>query len=86
TIKGSGNGPIAAFVDALAADCGIRLKVVDYKEHAVASGSDAQAAAYVEAISEDGRVAWGVGLHPNILAASLGAVVSAVNRLQQGRH
>jgi 2-isopropylmalate synthase len=80
-ISGRGNGPIAAFVDALAKDCGIRLRVLDFVEHAVASGSDATAVAYVEAADENGTVAWGVGMDANILTASLRAVVSAVTRL-----
>jgi 2-isopropylmalate synthase len=80
-ISGRGNGPIAAFVDALARDCGIRLRVLDFAEHAVASGSDATAVAYVEAADETGAVAWGVGMDANILTASLRAVVGAVTRL-----
>ena len=86
SISGRGNGPIAAFVDALARDCDIRVKVLDYAEHAVASGSDATAVAYVEASDEEGRIAWGVGMDANILTASLRAVVSAVTRLSLGRH
>jgi 2-isopropylmalate synthase len=80
-ISGRGNGPIAAFVDALARDCGIRFRVLDFVEHAVAAGSDATAVAYVEAVDEKGAVAWGVGMDANILTASLRAVVSAVTRL-----
>ena len=80
-ISGRGNGPIAAFVDALAGDCGIRLRVLDFVEHAVTAGSDATAVAYVEASDEKGAVAWGVGMDANILTASLRAVVSAVTRL-----
>jgi len=82
TISGRGNGPIAAFTDALARECGIRLRILDYAEHAVDAGSDATAAAYVEAADETGAVAWGVGLDPNILTASLRAVVSAASRLE----
>jgi 2-isopropylmalate synthase len=81
TIRGHGNGPIAAFVDALARDCGIELRVTDYSEHAVGAGTDATAAAYVEAADGAGNVAWGIGLDPNILTASLRAVVSAASRL-----
>jgi 2-isopropylmalate synthase len=81
TISGAGNGPIAAFVDALARDCGVELRIVDYVEHAVGAGSDATAAAYVEVSAPDGSTVWGVGLDPNILSASLRAVVSAANRL-----
>jgi 2-isopropylmalate synthase len=84
TIFGTGNGPIAAFTAALRHSCGLSLQVVDYHEHALAAGSDASAAAYVEVESGDGRVTWGVGLHHDILAASLRAIVSAANRLQLG--
>jgi 2-isopropylmalate synthase len=80
-IVGTGNGPIAALTDALARECGIRLQVVDYVEHAVGAGSDAMAVAYIEAAGEKGAAVWGVGLHSNILTASLRAVVSAANRL-----
>jgi 2-isopropylmalate synthase len=81
TIVGQGNGPIAALTDALARECDIRLQVVDYVEHAVGAGSDATAVAYVEAAGDRGAAVWGVGLHSNILTASLRAVVSAANRL-----
>jgi 2-isopropylmalate synthase len=81
TVVGSGNGPIAALTDALARECGIRLRVVDYVEHAIGTGSDATAVAYIEAAGEKGAPVWGVGLHSNILTASLRAVVSAANRL-----
>jgi len=82
TVTGQGGGPLAAFVAALQADLGIDIDVVDYSEHAVSAGSDAQAAAYVETTRADGTVKWGVGVHESILTASLRAVVSAVNRHQ----
>lgn len=78
--KGSGNGPIAAFVDALRRDGGISVAVLDYHEHAIGGGADASAVAYVEARVGDGRSRWGVGIHGNIVTASLRAVISAVNR------
>ena len=82
TIAGRGNGPIAAFTDALAGELGIQVQVVDYVEHAVGAGADATAVAYVEASAGGGgRAVWGVGMSPNILTASLRAVVSAVNRM-----
>jgi 2-isopropylmalate synthase len=78
TLEGTGNGPIAAFVGALATR-DVDVRVLDYAEHAMSSGGDARAAAYVEcAVGE--RVLWGVGIDPNIVTASLKAVVSAVNR------
>jgi 2-isopropylmalate synthase len=77
-LQGRGNGPIAAFVDALSS-IGYEVRVLDYAEHAMSSGGDARAAAYVEcAIGE--RILWGVGIDANIVTASLKAVVSAVNR------
>jgi 2-isopropylmalate synthase len=81
TITGKGNGPIAAFVHGLQTDLGVDVEVVDYSEHAVTAGTDAQAVAYVEARSEDG-IRWGVGMDESITTASLKAVLSAVNRLR----
>ncbi len=77
-ISGSGNGPIAAFVDALAG-IGFDVRVLDYHEHALSAGDDARAAAYVECAVED-TVLWGIGVDSSIVNASLRAVVSAVNR------
>ncbi|BBZ36822.1 2-isopropylmalate synthase [Mycolicibacterium confluentis] len=77
-IVGAGNGPLAAFVDALGA-IGYDINVLDYSEHAMSSGEEAQAAAYVEA-SVGGKTVWGVGIATSITTASLRAVVSAVNR------
>lgn len=82
TINGKGNGPIAAFVDALKADCGYSLAVLDYHEHAIGHGEDAKAVAYVEVEAADGRSIFGVGIHSNIVVASLKATVSALNRKQ----
>jgi 2-isopropylmalate synthase len=80
TISGHGNGPIAGYVDALAKNCGIRIKVRDYHQHATGAGSDAQAVSYIEAETADGRVLWGVGMDSNIVTASLKAVSCAANR------
>jgi 2-isopropylmalate synthase len=77
-ISGSGNGPIAAFVDALAA-LGFDVRVLDYFEHAMSAGDNAAAAAYVECTVNE-QVLWGVGVSGSIVTASLNAVVSAVNR------
>ncbi|MCX2754113.1 2-isopropylmalate synthase [Gordonia sp. 4N] len=77
-ISGSGNGPLAAFVDALGA-VGYEVRVLDYSEHALTAGGDASAAAYVET-EVDGETVWGVGIASSITTASLRAVVSAVNR------
>jgi 2-isopropylmalate synthase len=81
TVSGQGNGPIAAFVDALKS-LDVDVRVLDYAEHAMSAGGDARAAAYVECAVGD-RVLWGVGIDPNIVSASLRAVVSAVNRAQR---
>ncbi|NGP06636.1 2-isopropylmalate synthase [Rhodococcus sp. 14C212] len=82
-ISGSGNGPLAAFVDALET-LGYQVAVRGYAEHAMSAGDDALAAAYVEAdvTRPDGvsALVWGVGIAPSITTASLRAVVSAVNR------
>ena len=82
-IAGSGNGPLASFVDALST-IGYDVSVLDYSEHAMSAGDDAQAAAYVEAsVTSPSGVAttvWGVGIATSITTASLRAVVSAVNR------
>jgi 2-isopropylmalate synthase len=80
TLQGEGNGPIAAFVHALnGLDSGYDVRVLDYAEHALSSGGDAIAAAYVECAVGD-KILWGVGLDANIVTASLKAVISAVNR------
>ncbi len=76
--EGTGNGPIAAFCAALSG-LGVDVKVLDYHEHAMSAGGDAQAAAYLEC-SVAGRTLWGVGIDSSIVTASLKAVVSAVNR------
>jgi len=79
-VMGSGNGPIEAFVTALNSALGTDLDVVDYAEHALGAGKDAAAVCYVETRSGDGNVRWGVGTDPNIMTASLRAVVSAFMR------
>ena len=77
-IEGVGNGPISAFCDALTS-VGVEVRVLDYTEHALTAGSDAQAAAYVEC-EIGGETLWGVGVDTNTVTASLRAVLSAVNR------
>jgi 2-isopropylmalate synthase len=80
-ITGSGNGPIAAFVDALST-VGYQVRVMDYHEHALTSGDDACAAAYLECAIDD-TVLWGAGVDTSTVTASLRAVVSALNRAQR---
>jgi 2-isopropylmalate synthase len=77
-LSGSGNGPIAAFCNILNS-YGVDVRVLDFSEHALSSGGDASAAAYLEC-AIGGDVYWGVGIDPNTTTASLKAVVSAINR------
>ncbi len=82
TVSGEGNGPVSAYVDAVSS-LGHKVRVLDYTEHALSAGGDALAAAYVECEvgeGEDSVVVWGVGMDANIVAASLKAVTSAINR------
>jgi 2-isopropylmalate synthase len=82
-IEGVGNGPIAAFVDALKRECGVVLTVLDYHEDAVSAGADAQAAAYVQIRGSEAGTLYGVGMDSDIVTASLKAVASAATRAQQ---
>jgi len=79
-LTGTGNGPIAAFVEILNSHLAkTPVRVLDYYEHALSSGGDASAAAYLEC-EVGGKTYWGVGIDPSTTTASLKAVVSAVNR------
>jgi len=80
SISGRGNGLISGVIDALGGSTGPRLDVVDYSEHAIGHGADAQAAAYVECRTDDGRTVFGVGIDADIATASVRAVLSAANR------
>ena len=82
SIKGSGNGPLDAMIDAIKKDLDIDLKISDYHQHAISSGSDAQAVAYSELIFKDKSV-WGVGIHQNTVIAGLESVISGLNRLSK---
>ncbi|MEI9928689.1 MAG: 2-isopropylmalate synthase [Sphingomonas sp.] len=79
-VSGRGNGLISSVLDALAG-CGIALDVADYNEHAIGHGSDAQAAAYLECRTGDGRTVFGAGIDADIATASVRAVLSAANRV-----
>ncbi len=79
-IRGTGNGPIAAFVHALRDGPGIGVSVLGYHEHAVGTGEDASAVAYVEMQPVAGQPLFGVGMHANIVTASLRALLSGINR------
>ena len=84
SVSGEGNGPIAAFFDALRKAGVDGFKFVSYSEHAIGEGSDAQAVAYIELRTPDNRNLFGVGLDPNINLASIRGVLCAVNRAYLG--
>ncbi len=79
SISGRGNGLISSVLDALGGGLGIALEVVDYSEHAIGTGSDARAAAYVECRDAEGRTHWGIGIDEDVATASVRAVLSAAN-------
>ncbi len=82
TFQAVGNGPIDAVQRGLQQELGIMIKVLDYEEHALQSGSNSQAAAYIHLLdSETGDVTYGVGISSNITRASIRAIFSAINRL-----
>ena len=82
TFEGVGNGPIDAVQRGLEKELGINIKVLDYTEHALRSGSNAQAASYIHLMDQDsGRVTYGVGVSSNITKSSIRGIFSAVNRL-----
>jgi 2-isopropylmalate synthase len=87
-VDGVGNGPVSAFCDALSGvDLGyggLSVRVLDYNEHALTAGRDAEAAAYLE-IEIGDEVLWGVGVSESTTQASLRAVLSAVNRAARRR-
>jgi 2-isopropylmalate synthase len=78
--KAEGNGPVDAFIAGVAQAAGLHVAVTNYAEHALTQGADAQAIAFVE-VNANGRVVYGAGRDANISAASIKAVVSAINRL-----
>ncbi|MFM1994064.1 MAG: 2-isopropylmalate synthase [Actinomycetota bacterium] len=78
TATGQGNGPISAFIDVLGQQ-GVKVRLLDYIEHTMSTGSDANAASYVE-LEVGGKTLWGVGIDGDIAVASLKAIISAVNR------
>ncbi|MBL88000.1 MAG: 2-isopropylmalate synthase [Gammaproteobacteria bacterium] len=80
TISGTGNGPIDSFINGLSSDIGIPIKVADYHQTAISSGSDAKAAAYIE-LEKDGETFWGVGIHPNTTRASFDAIIVGLSKM-----
>lgn len=82
----AGNGPIDAVRRGLAEELGVNIKVLDYEEHALQSGSNSQAAAYIHLLDGDtGHVTYGVAVSSNITRASIRAIFSAMNRLGLGK-
>ena len=84
-VSGMGNGPLAAFLNALS-NFGIEASVMDYVEHTMSVGTDAMAASYVECQigeEEDPRIVWGVGIDTSIVTSSLKAIISAINRSER---
>ena len=85
TFSAVGNGPIDAVKRGLIENCGIEIKILDYEEHALQSGSNSQAAAYIHMLDvTSGNVTYGVGVSSNITRASVRAIFSAINRLNLG--
>ncbi|NQY56063.1 MAG: 2-isopropylmalate synthase [Ilumatobacteraceae bacterium] len=84
SIRAEGDGPVEAFVAALVEAFGAEVDhhfdVLDYAEHAIGQGADAQAVAYIETVSDGGEIRWGIGTDPNITTASLRAVLAAFER------
>ena len=79
-IEGSGNGPIDSFINGISENMGITLKVADYQQSAISSGSDAKAAAYIE-LEKDDKTFWGVGINPNTTRASFDAIIVGLSKL-----
>ena len=84
TVTGKGNGPIDAAKTAISHDLGKALRILDYSEHALTSGSNAQAAAYIHLFDNDsGKSAYGVGVSSSTTRASIRAIFSALNRMEK---
>jgi 2-isopropylmalate synthase len=79
SVSGRGNGLISSVVATLKDGFGVDVDISDYSEHAMGSGSNARAAAYVECRTADGRTVWGVGIDEDVATASVRAVLSAAN-------
>ncbi len=79
-IEGRGNGPIDAFIHALADATGHAIRVIDYHQHAIGAGADARAAAYLEVRVDEAQSLYGVGIDADIISASLKAIVSGLER------
>ena len=86
-VSGIGNGPIAAFLNAIS-NFGVDASIMDYVEHTMSVGTDAMAASYVECQvgeADDAQIVWGVGIDSSITTSALKAIISAINRSQRNR-
>jgi 2-isopropylmalate synthase len=81
-IAGEGGGSVEAFAHAITDGLGVDLRVLDYHEHAIGTGADAKAVCYME-LKVDGHELWGVGMHSDIVTASLRAMISGANRAKE---
>ncbi len=79
-IEGRGNGPVEAYIQALSATTGHQIRIVDYHQHAIGTGADARAVAYMEVKVDDSRSLFGVGIDADIIAASFNAIISGLQR------
>ncbi|MBQ0132856.1 MAG: 2-isopropylmalate synthase [Comamonas sp.] len=84
-LQGTGTGPIDAFVQALSQSLGRQVRVMNYSEHAVGEGANAQAVAYVEVRVDDSHTVFGVGMDANIVSASIRAILSGLRRAPQSQ-
>lgn len=84
TISAAGNGPISAFVDAMRDEFGLSFRLSDFGQNTRSATSKAEAAAYVELVTDDGQSVYGVGIDTSITVAPIRAVVSAINKLVTG--
>ena len=86
-VSGIGNGPIAAFLNAIS-NFGVDASIMDYAEHTMSVGTDAMAASYVECQvgeADDAQIVWGVGIDSSITTSALKSIISAINRFQRKR-
>ena len=86
-VSGIGNGPIAAFLNAIS-NFGVDASIMDYAEHTMSVGTDAMAASYVECQvgeADDAQIVWGVGIDSSITTSALKSIISAINRSQRKR-
>lgn len=86
TIKGSGNGPISAFSNAVTNNLGVSIDVKHYHEHSLGDDSNSKAATYIEAQLADGSTKWGVGIHEDVSQASFLSIISILNALHRDQN